>query len=184
MSSLVHLGRAAASRARLAAPREREAVAGTLVPAAGPHSRARTAGDVMTRFPATAHRSASLWSAWDRLHGTRTQHLVVVDDHQHPVGVLDERTIALEWPPGPMGAHRTPVHTLLRDRAGLRVGSDDDLATVARTMLRARADAVPVVDRNGRLFGLVTLWHFAGLAADEGRDGAPGAAAPRPTGRG
>jgi hypothetical protein len=30
MSSLVHLGRAAASRSRLAAPREREAVAGTI----------------------------------------------------------------------------------------------------------------------------------------------------------
>jgi hypothetical protein len=42
MSSLVHLGRAAISRAQLTAPREREAVRGTQVPAEGPDHRART----------------------------------------------------------------------------------------------------------------------------------------------
>ncbi|WP_369134853.1 HPP family protein [Modestobacter sp. I12A-02662] len=139
---------------------------------------------MVTRFPATAHESASLWTAWDRLHGKGTQHLVVVDDHQHLVGVLDERTIALEWPPGPMGAHRTPVRTLLRGRARSQVRSDEDLATVARTMLRDRVDAVAVVDRNGRLFGLVTLWHLAGLAADGGRDDVPRRSTARPTGQG
>ena len=165
MSSLVHLGRAAMTRALLAAPAEREAVSGTLIPAGGPERRAWTAADVMTRFPATVHQSASMWTAWDRLHGTRTRHLVVVDDRQRPVGVLDDRTVALEWPPGPMGAHRTPVHTLLRDQLRPRVRGGDDLAAVARTMLGARADAVPVVDRDGWLFGLITLWHFAELAA-------------------
>ena len=138
----------------------------------------------MTRFPATVHQSASMWTAWDRLHRTRTRHLVVVDDHQRPVGVLDERGIALEWPPGPMGAHRTPVHTLLRGRARPSVRSDEDLATVGRTMLRAGADAVPVVDRDGRLFGLITLWHFAGLAADGARVEPPRGSTARPTGQG
>jgi CBS domain-containing protein len=111
-----------------------------------------------------------MWTAWDRLRGTRTQHLVVLDDHERPVGVLDERTIALGWPPAPMGAHRTPVHTLLRGRARPRVRSADDVGAVARTMLGARAEAVPVVDRDGRLLGLITLWHFAELATRGGRD--------------
>jgi CBS domain-containing protein len=184
MSSLVHLGRAAMTRAELAAPAEREAASGTPIPAGGPERRARTAADVMTRFPATVHQRASMWTAWDRLHGTRTQHLVVVDDRQRPVGVLDDRTIALEWPPGPMGAHRTAVHTLLRGRTRPRVRSADDLGRAARTMLGARADAVPVVDREGRLFGLITLWHFAELAAGGGREEAPRAITARPTGEG
>ena len=186
MSSLVHRGRAAITRAEPEGPeeRERKAVHGTLLPAERPERRARTAADVMTRSPATVHQSASMWTAWDRLQGTRTQHLVVVDDRQRPVGVLDDRTIALEWPPGPMGAHRTPVHTLLRDRLRPRVRGGDDVAAVARTMLGARADVVPVVDRDGRLSGLITLWHLAELAAGGGREGPPRGSTARPTGEG
>jgi CBS domain-containing protein len=43
-------------------------------------------------------------------------------------------------------------------------------------MLESRTDAVPVVDRDGRLFGLITLWHVAALVA--------GGATTRPTGEG
>ena len=183
MSSLVHLGRAAITRAELEAPEERAAVRATPASAEEPGHRARTAADVMTRSPVTVHPSASMWTAWDRLHGTRSQHLVVVDDRRRPVGVLDDRTIALEWPPGPMGAHRTPVHTLLRKRLRPRVRGGDDVAAVARTMLGARADAVPVIDRDGRLSGLITLWHFAELAAG-GRGGPPRGSTAQPTGEG
>ena len=138
--------------------------------------------DVMTRHPVTVHHSASMWTAWDRLRARRTGHLVVVDDHRRPVGVLDERTLALEWPPGPLGAHRTPVHTLLRDRLRRRVRGGDDVGAVARTMAGARADAVPMVDREGRLSGLITLWHVAELAAGGGRGEPPGGSTARPTG--
>jgi len=164
MSSLVHPGRAAGHRAEWQTPRQREAVTGVLVPA-DRTARPRTAADVMTRFPVTVPRNASMWTAWDRLRTTGSRHVVVVDDHQRPVGVLDERTLALEWPAGPMAAHRTPAHSLLRGTSRPRVLGGDEVATVARTMLGAGVDAVPVVDRTGRLYGLVTLWHFAELAA-------------------
>jgi CBS domain-containing protein len=124
----------------------------------------------MDRIPPVLHQSASLWAAWDLLHRTRAHHLVVVDDDRSPVGVLDDRTIALEWPPGPMGAHRTPLHSLLRDRARPRVHAHDELGEAARLLLGARTDAVPVVDGAGRLEGLVTLRHFAELAAGGERD--------------
>jgi CBS domain-containing protein len=171
MTSLVQLDRTSAARPAL---QERKELKELKTPprsvaapvATGP--RAGTVGDVMTRFPMTIHQGESLWTAWDRLHGTRHQHLVVVDDHRRPVGVLDERTIALEWPSGPLGAHRVPVHTLLRGRARPRVRSTDDLPKVARIMVGGRADAVPVVDKEGRLFGLITLWHFAEIAAGGG----------------
>jgi CBS domain-containing protein len=164
MSSLVQVDRAVGHRAQRQAPRQREAVSGDLLPAERT-ARPRTAADVMTRFPVTVHRSASMWTAWDRLRTTGSRHVVVVDDHQRPVGVLDERTLALEWPPGPMAAHRTPAHSLLRGASRPRVLGADEVAAVARTMLGAGVDAVPVVDRNGRLYGLVTLWHFADLVA-------------------
>lgn len=161
MSTLVQVEGTAAGRTAADPARERSALHGALLPARRHARRRTTAADVMTRFPRTVHQSASIWTAWHRLHGTRNQHLVVVDDHQRPVGVLDERMIALEWPAGPLAPHRTPVHTLLRGRTRPRVSSGEDLAVVARTMVGAGTDAVPVVDRAGRLFGLVTLWHLA-----------------------
>lgn len=130
-----------------------------------------TAAHVMTRFPLTVHEGDSMWTAWGRLADSHATHVVVVDDHRRPVGVLDDRILAVEWPAGPMAARRTPVHTLLRGRARPRVRGGDDLPAVARVMVGARTDAVPVVDRLGRLSGLVTLWHLAELAARPEEDG-------------
>ncbi|WP_448624952.1 CBS domain-containing protein [Geodermatophilus sp. URMC 64] len=184
MSSLVHLGRAAADGAQLMPRPAVQPLPGALVEARSTTRRNLTAADLMTRLPSTVHHSDSMWRAWDLLHRARLRHLVVVDDHHRPLGVLDDRTVALEWPPGPMNPHRTPVHTLLRGRARPRVGAGDDVATVARTMLSAQADAVPVVGRDGRLFGLVTLWHFAELAAGTGEEGPPSGSTAGTTGEG
>jgi CBS domain-containing protein len=182
--TMVHPGPAAVPRAGRRAPGALVMVHGTPTSTRRPDRRARTAADVMTRSPVTVSWTASMWTAWDRLHGTRNQHVVVVDEHYRPVGVLDDRTIALEWPPGPMGAHRKPVHTLLRDRARPRVLSADDVAWVARTMLGARADALPVVDRGGRLVGLITLWHVAQMAVESGWEELPERTTAQPTGVG
>jgi CBS domain-containing protein len=127
--------------------------------------RLPTAGEVMSRNPRTVDSQTSLFSAWGQLHGENHQHLIVIDDCIRPIGVLDERDIALEWPPGPVGAHHLPVHKLLRLRARPQVRVEDDVAKVAATMLGAREDALPVVDDDGRLLGLVTVWHCLELLA-------------------
>ncbi len=139
-----------------------------------------TAGHLMRRDPGTIDAQASLFSAWGRLHGGDDRHLVVVDEAARPIGVLDERDIALEWPPGPLGAHHLPVHALLRFRARPRVRAEDDVVTVAAAMLGAGEDALPVVDDDGRLLGLVTVWHCLELLASargmqrrQGPDGPP-----------
>ena len=127
--------------------------------------RLPTAAQVMSRNPRTIDSQTSLFSAWGQLHGEHNRHLVVIDDGVRPIGVLDERDIALEWPPGPLGAHHLPVHKLLRLRTRPRVRAEDDVAKVAATMLSAREDALPVVDDDGRLLGLVTVWHCLELLA-------------------
>ncbi len=127
--------------------------------------RLPTAGEVMSRNPRTVDSQASLFSAWGQLHGEHNQHLVVIDDGVRPIGVLDERDIALEWPPGPLRAHHLPVHELLRLRPRPRVRAEDDVAMVAQAMLGAREDALPVVDEDGRLLALVTVWHCLELLA-------------------
>jgi CBS domain-containing protein len=144
--------------------------------------RLPTAAQVMSRHPAVVDAHTSLFSAWGQLHGEQHRHLVVIDEDVRPIGVLDERDIALEWPPGPLGAHHLPVYKLLRFRTRPRVRAEDDIVTVARTMLSSREDALPIVDEDGRLLGLVTVWQLLELiAAIRGRDQAPThSAAPAP----
>jgi CBS domain-containing protein len=133
---------------------------------AGPAGRPLpTAGHVMSRSPRTIDSQASLFSAWGKLHGEHNRHLVVIDEGVRPMGVLDECDIALEWPPGPLGAHHLPVHKVLRFRTRPRVRAEADVADVAAVMLGAREDALPVVDEDGRLLGLVTVWHCLELIA-------------------
>ena len=124
-----------------------------------------TASQVMSRQPRTIDAQASLFSAWGQLHGEHNRHLVVIDDGVRPIGVLDERDIAMAWPPGPLGAHHLPVYKLLRFRTRPRVRAEDDVAMVAAVMLNAREDALPVVDDDGRLLGLVTVWQCLELLA-------------------
>ena len=124
-----------------------------------------TAAQVMSRQPRTIDSQASLFSAWGQLHGEHNRHLVVIDDGVRPIGVLDERDIALAWPPGPLGAHHLPVYKLLRFRTRPRVRAEDDVAKVAAVMLGVREDALPVVDDDGRLLGLVTVWQCLELLA-------------------
>ena len=84
-----------------------------------------------------------------------------------PAGNPASRTtdIAMEWPPGPLRAHHLPVHELLTCRPRPRVRPEDDVAKIAAIMLGAREDALPVVDADGRLLGLVTVWHCLELLA-------------------
>jgi len=124
-----------------------------------------TAGEAMSRNPAVVDARTSLFSAWGHLHGERHRHLVVIDEAMHPVGVLDERDIALEWPPGPIAAHHLPVEQLLRFRSRPQVRASTSMAEVAGLMVDARTDALPVVDDDGRLQGLVTVWQCAELVA-------------------
>jgi CBS domain-containing protein len=140
---------------------------GTSRPAGGKTTQARcpTVAQVMSRRPATVDAHTSLFSAWGRLHGQQGAHLVVLDEAARPVGLLDERDIALEWPPGPLGAHHLPVHRLLRFRARPRVLGSDSVASAARAMLAAHVDALPVVDEDGRLTGLISAQHCVELVA-------------------
>ena len=125
----------------------------------------RTAAQVMDRCPPVVDQNTSVWGAWGRLRGPGNRHIVVIDGRARPLGVLEARDLALRWPPGPFDAHRLPIRQLLNGSVGPQARADDDVATVARAMLAARTDAVPVVDDDGRLVGLVTARHCVELVA-------------------
>lgn len=113
-----------------------------------------TAADVMSAPVITVSIHESLWAAWTVLYQSGHRHLVVVDGHQC-VGVIDDRRIVLEWPLGALRSSELTIGEVLR-RGTVTVCTTTPVGLVACVMLEDGTDAVPVVDEDGRLAGLVT----------------------------
>lgn len=115
-----------------------------------------TAADVMSQILLTVEPEESPLLAWELMSKARIHHLPVVDAQGTVLGVLTAEELAADWSGGPAQQDRRHVGDLLRGRHRPRGGPEDNLASVASTMLRTGRDSVPVVDKHGELVGLVT----------------------------
>jgi CBS domain-containing protein len=121
------------------------------------------AGEVMCSPVEVIDAGASIWEAARRLFGDDEAHLVVMDGSR-PVGVVNERVIALQWPCGPLNAYRREIQELT-SRSVHTVLPDVDVAKVAEIILNDGVEAVPVVTLRGSVVGLVTIRNLVGLLA-------------------
>jgi CBS-domain-containing membrane protein len=97
----------------------------------------------------------SLAAAWEAMRQRRLHHVAVLDDFGL-AAVLDDRTVAAEWPSGgPDAPHRHRVGDVV-DRGIRCVLPETPAAAVAQVMVEDGCDAVPVVTSAGALVGLVT----------------------------
>ena len=94
----------------------------------------------------------------------RAQHLVVVDQEGHCLGIVDDAMLRERWPASPREA---VAATLGRYVPGptVCVLAGATAAQVAGTMCAAGVDAVPVVDPGGRVMGVVTARDLLRLVA-------------------
>jgi CBS domain-containing protein len=108
----------------------------------------------MTAAPFTVSPDTDVWTAWSMMicHGVR--HLLVTSQGRC-VGVLDDRTMFAQWPLGPTALRRQRVGALMRDHVPC-VRPDTAISEVAALMLRGGIDAIPVVDDNGAVVGVLT----------------------------
>ena len=113
-----------------------------------------TAGDVMSTPVVTASPSTSPWEAWSSMVTHGIHHLVVTVGVRC-VGLLDDRVIFAQWPMGPLAMRRSRVETMMRPHTTV-VLPGTDLQVVARVMILDGVDAVPVVDEDDLLLGVVT----------------------------
>lgn len=113
-----------------------------------------TAADAMSAPVVTVPESGTIFDAWTVMVTCQVRHTVVVRGDRC-LGVIDDRDLVEAWHDGPGALRATPVRTLLRDRTSC-VLPDTSLQEVAAIMNQARVDAIPVVEPNGKLTGLVT----------------------------
>ena len=124
-------------------------------------TRRVVAADVMSPAVAVVHGGETVGGAWHLLLRTGQRHVVVVE-HGRCAGVVDDRVVAMS---------RADVSAPVRDLLPLRTACvlpSADLAEVAGVLLGSPTDAVPVVDPDGGVLGVVTARDVLQVVADRG----------------
>lgn len=132
-----------------------------------------TASDLMSAPAATCRQDTSLADAAALLRDHDCGFMPVLDANDYVAGVVTDRDLAIAfanagepWDQLTAGRAMTgPAHTCL---------PTDSVADALQTMSHFRVRRLPVVDRQGRLLGVISL---DDIARAHGRAGAPAAAA-------
>ncbi|TDC86768.1 CBS domain-containing protein [Actinomadura sp. 7K507] len=133
----------------------------------------RTAADVMTRDLLTIAASESVLMAWELMCKAEVHHLPVTDDEGGFLGVVDAQTLASTWNAATPRDARRPVTALLTHRPPTAVRPSAAIPDVARAMLEAGADYVPVTTEYGALIGLITARDLISALAGAEHDSVP-----------
>jgi acetoin utilization protein AcuB len=114
-----------------------------------------TAGRVMTTPVVVCGPDESLARAVELLQRSGTRHVVVCDEHDHVIGVVNDRRLALALGRMSWSELSMPLSEIM-DRAVCRAHSDESLHRVARRVEFSPSDCVVITGEDSRLLGLVT----------------------------
>jgi IMP dehydrogenase len=109
--------------------------------------------EVMSRQVVTVRPDASIFRALDLLRSLEVRVLPVVDERRVLVGVLTDRDL-VRGAGLPAGGVATVADVMTRE--GIFTFEGADVREPARRMAEWRVEAIPVIDRESRLVGLVT----------------------------
>jgi len=139
-------------------------------------AREHTVASLMHAHPLVAHPDDALTLAAARMIGAGARHLCVVDGENRILGIVSDRDVR-----STVGDPRRALRgTTARDLSGLTVGRvmtphprtlhhDEPIATAIEILLSERFGALPIVDEQERLHGIVSyldvLHHLASRAA-------------------
>lgn len=122
------------------------------------------AADLMTENPRTIRATDPLGQAIEALESMKVRHLPVVDDQNELVGMLSDRDLGSLMRTFSEGADAERlIVPLSRRRVAefmsadvVSVETDAELREVIDTMLEQRVGALPVVDRDGNVTGIIS----------------------------
>jgi acetoin utilization protein AcuB len=120
------------------------------------------ARDVMTRSPSTVRLEARVRDALDLMRDLHVRHIPVVNTAREVVGMISDRDLAwadryeelLEPDRFRLALARTVADVMSSDV--VTVDSEADVAEVIDAMVTQRIGAIPVVNPEGRLVGIIS----------------------------
>lgn len=118
--------------------------------------RSPLVGDIMSRPVLTVEMSETLWDAWQLLFVSGLRHLVVINEDGSAVGVISDRTILADVPATAEHLTRRQVAVVMAQIPLVFVAPTDSPGQAAEVMTANAVEAVPVLDADGRLAGIVT----------------------------
>lgn len=110
--------------------------------------------DVMSRALLTVGPNETVLMAWELVNRAAFHHLPVVAPNGRCLGILGATELAVACASSALA--RRQVATLLRGRRARSVSVNDTAGDAAKVMTAERTDAIPVLDSDGVLVGLVT----------------------------
>jgi CBS domain-containing protein len=123
-------------------------------------------GRICQRSVDLAEAEESAHVAAERMLQRQVGSLLVLDGRRRPLGILTDRDLVLRV----LALGKNPSETRVRDimSAGVKTASEDTPIEEAISRMRAGSfRRLPVVDKDGRLIGLVTLDDVIELLAGE-----------------
>lgn len=140
-------------------------------------------GEICTRNVMTIGREASIAQAAARMRQHRVGDLVVVErtnGGRVPVGIITDRDVTVEVVALALDPGQATVGSIAGDRL-LTVTEDEGMFEALRAMSERGVRRAPVIDRDGRLTGIVSIDDMLTLLAAElariariARQGPPG----------
>lgn len=125
----------------------------------------RTARDLMSPADETIDSDATLQEVIDRFTAGASRHLIVLDRDGRCLGILGPRHIAQAHHYDLRRDTEIPVSDL-GCAPWIMLSPDDDLRTCAQMLVEHGLDAIPVLDADRRILGLVTANGVTRAAAD------------------
>ncbi len=124
----------------------------------------RTAKELMTRNPATVRANATIREAAVALQSLAVRHLPVLDRDGGLVGMLSDRDLHSVTIPRFMGpehaaelrAHLEESVATIMSKNIVSVGEKATIDHIVGLLLENKVGAVPVVNRNGALVGIIS----------------------------
>lgn len=126
-------------------------------------------GRICVREVDIAEPEENVQTAAQRMHARKVGSLVVIDKSREPLGIVTDRDLAIRV----LAEGLDPVQTTLSEvmTTHPRIAHEETpIEDVLRLMRAGAFRRVPVVDRSGKLAGLITLDDILDLLTDEFRE--------------
>jgi CBS domain-containing protein len=122
-----------------------------------------TAGEIMTSGPRAARRETSLQEVAQIMKEESCGVVPVIDDEARLVGVVTDRDLVLRAGAQNLGFAETRAADIMTDDVEA-VTPDEEVTDVIDLMAQKQVRRIPVVDRDDRLMGIISMGDIANRA--------------------